>query len=84
MPKIANIQKDMQKPSFVKVISVPDDYNKDNLPSFYVYTGVGVQSVVFKRKWEEVSPTVLDEGDSVNISKISDDTLSKKNMNKKS
>ena len=39
--------------------------------------------MVFKRKWEEVSPSVLDEGDSIDISKISDDTLSKKNVNKR-
>ena len=51
---------------------MPDDANRESLPSFYVYIGVGVQSVVFKRMWEEVSPAVLDGNDSVNVSKISD------------
>ena len=49
-----------------------DDSNRDSLPSFYVYTGVGVQSVVFKRLWEEVSPAMLDEADSGNVSRHSD------------
>ena len=82
MPKIANLQKDQQKPSFVKVLTVSEDSATDTLPSFYVYTGVGAQSVVFKRKWEEVSPPMLDEDDSINTSKISgqNEASSKKNV----
>jgi hypothetical protein len=70
----------------VKVLTVCEDSEKDSLPSFYVYTGVGAQSVVFKRKWEEISPPMLDEDDSVNVSKISDqnEVSSKKNVHRQS
>ena len=39
-----------------------------------MYTGVGLQSVVFKRKWDEVSPPFQedDSHDIQDISKISD------------
>ena len=85
MPKISNLHKEQQKPSFVKVLTVSEDSTKDSLPSFYVYTGVGAQSVVFKRKWEEISPLMLDEDDSVNVSKISGQEVSfKKNAHRQS
>ena len=70
----------------MKVLTVCEDSSKDSLPSFYVYTGVGAQSVVFKRKWEEISPPMLDEDDSVNVSKISgqNEGSSKKNVHRQS
>ena len=61
MPKISNFSGEKQKPSFIKVVSVADDTSEDGMTTFYVYTGVGIQSVVFKRKWDEVSPPFQDD-----------------------
>ena len=74
-PKIENFRSDKQKPSYLNVIESADaDYDLDDDGmeeneeskstepiSFYIYTGVGSQSVVFKRRYTEIAYAHDDE-----------------------
>ena len=80
-PKISNFSGEKQKPSFIKVVSAANESPEEEGPTtFYIYTSVGNQSVVFKRKWEDVSPpeqeenVSSDEPSDQNRSKISNDS----------
>ena len=45
------------------MVSVANEESDEGPATFFVYTGVGTQSVVFKRKWEEISPPEQEEND---------------------
>ena len=75
MPKIDNFKGDKQKPDYLNVIEAveesdfQDDSNEDESKEsepqkeivFYVYTGVGSQSVVFKRLYTDLAYVHSDE-----------------------
>ena len=59
------------------MVSVANEESDEGPATFFVYTGVGTQSVVFKRKWEEISPPEQEENDE-------SDSLSEQNASKTS